>query len=194
MVHIESADNGGTVDDFGNIVVIGTTGSGKTTLARAIAEASQRQAVDLDDHAWLPDWQQRPDAEFRARVLAVLQSVSPPQAWVVSGNYSSVEDIVWSRAQTVVALDYVAWRVFWQLLRRTLLRCLFRQPACNGNIETFDKSFLSKDSILLWFFKTHWRRQRKLKALIETPGVYGHLRIIRLTHPDETRQWLTTLT
>lgn len=182
------------MDDLGNIVVIGTTGSGKTTLARDIALRTGRVHIDLDDHHWLPNWVQRPPAEFGARMREMLGAIAPPQYWAVSGNYSSVQDVVWPRANTIVALDYSALRVFWQLLRRTFNRCLFRQPICNGNVETFDKSFLSKDSILVWFFKTHWRRQRKLRALIDTPGEYAHLRIIRLTTPTETRQWLITLT
>ncbi len=182
------------VEHLGNIVVIGTTGSGKTTLARDIAARTGRVHIDLDDHHWLPNWVQRPPAEFAARVRDVLDAITPPQHWTVSGNYSSVQDVVWPRANTIVALDYAAARVFWQLLRRTVIRCLSRQPVCNGNVETFDKSFFNKDSILVWFFKTHWRRQRRLQALIDNPGEYAHLRIIRLTTPNETRQWLTTLT
>lgn len=182
------------MDDLGNIVVIGTTGSGKTTLARDIAVRTGRVHVDLDDHHWLPNWVQRSPQEFAARIQSVLEGIQGPPYWAVSGNYSVVQGVVWPRANTIVALDYAAPRVFWQLLRRTLARCLFRQPVCNGNIETFDKSFFSKDSILVWFFKTHWRRQRKLQELIDNPGEYTHLRIIRLTTPSETRQWLTTLT
>ncbi len=181
------------MDTAGNIVVTGTTGSGKTTLARDIAQRTGRVHIDLDDHHWLPGWQMRTRDDFRARVAAVLDGLPHGRQWVVSGNYSAVQDIVWPRAHTLLALDYAAARVFWQLLRRTLARCLWRQPVCNGNIETFDKSLLSKDSILLWFFKTHWRRQRTLRALIENPGVYAHLRIVRLRSPQQARQWLTTL-
>lgn len=180
--------------DLGNIVVIGTTGSGKTTLARNIATRTERVHIDLDDHHWLPNWVSRPPEQFRARMVDVLAAVPAAQHWVVSGNYSVVQDIVWPRAQTIVALDYSAPRVFWQLLCRTFSRCISRTPVCNGNTETFDKSFLSKDSILVWFFKSHWRRRRTLQALIDNPGVNAYLRIIRLQNPEQTQKWLTTLT
>lgn len=177
-----------------NMVVIGTTGSGKTTLARAIAAKTGRVAIDLDDIHWLPNWVERKPADFRACVEQALAAVAPEQGWVVSGNYSVVRDAIWPRAQVLVALDYSAPRVFWQLFSRTMSRCWSRQPVCNGNIETFDKVFFSKDSILVWFFKSHWRRQRKLAQLLTNPGDDAHLRIVRLTNPDMTRQWLNTLT
>lgn len=177
----------------GNIVVIGTTGSGKTTLAAAIARQSGRAHIDLDDLHWLPGWVERAPDDFRAVVARTLAAVPSAQGWVVSGNYSVVSDIVWPQAQVLVALDYAAPRVFWQLLCRTVARCWSRRPVCNGNVETFDKAFFSKDSIFVWFFKSHWRRQRKLAELLNTPGEHAHLRIVRLTNPEMTRQWLTTM-
>lgn len=182
------------MDEFGNIVVIGTTGSGKTTLARQIAVRTGRIHIDLDDHHWLPNWSARSPDEFRAHISKALLAIPPGQVWVVSGNYSVVQNIVWPQAQTVIALDYAASRVLWQLVCRTVHRCWSRTPVCNGNIETFRGSFLSKESIIIWFFKSHWQRQRKLQALIDNPGPYAFLRIIRFKKPEMTRQWLTTLT
>lgn len=179
-------------DIFGNIVVTGVTGSGKSTLAAAIARRTGRCHIDLDDCHWRPGWREVPTADFLACIEAAMQQ-SPPQGWVVAGNYSKAEALIWGRAQTLVGLDYAWPVVFWRLLSRTCRRAWTGAPVCNGNRETFAKAFFSRDSILLWFFQTFAKRRRKLRALEKGAGGYPHLRILRHQTPKETTTWLNTL-
>ena len=178
-------------DSLGNIVIIGATGSGKTTLGRRLAARTNRHPIDLDDYHWQPGWIGISGDVFRNRLATALDAV--PGNWVASGNYREVKPLLWGRAHTVVALDYSAQRVFWQLFCRTMRRSWTGELVCNGNRETFAKAFLNRDSILLWFFKSFWRRRRELAALLADPGDYAHLRILRFKHPKETEQWLMTL-
>ena len=179
------------MDDYGNIIIMGTTGSGKSVLAQAIAQRTGRTVIELDDLNFLPGWRQRAPDDFCAQVAAAIAAV--PGGWVAAGNYSILRPVLWPAAHTIVALDYHGLRVFWRLLCRTLSRQITRTPVCNGNVETFDRVFFSRESILLWFFKSHRPRQRKLEKLINDPGAGAHLRIIRLRSPQETSQWLSTL-
>lgn len=176
----------------GNIVVIGTTGSGKSTLARQIAAKTGRHAIDLDDCYWNPGWQPAGDEVFTARLQAALAAAGS-DGWVVAGSYSRMRRLFWGQAQTVVALDYHPARIFWQLFCRTVNRSWTGKPVCNGNRETFAKSFLDRDSILIWFFKTFRRRQQEISTLVSNPGEYGHATILHFTHPKETAAWLKTL-
>lgn len=178
-------------DLYGNITVIGTTGSGKSTLARRLAAKTGRTRLDLDDFFWRPGWHAVTPEEFRHSIAAAIAAA--PGQWVAAGSYSKVRDVIWPHTQTLVALDYSPPRIFWQLLRRTFKRCWSQEPICNGNTETWGKSFLSRDSTLIWFFQTFRRRQRDIRAVIDNPAPYTHLRILRFTHPKETEQWLTTL-
>jgi adenylate kinase family enzyme len=84
------------------IAVVGTTGSGKTTLAQQLAERLGYPHVELDALHWEPNWTEAPLDLFRARTAHALAG----DTWVVDGNYSKVRDIVWSRADTVVWLEY----------------------------------------------------------------------------------------
>lgn len=171
------------------ISVVGTSGSGKTTVGRAIADRLGIPFVELDALAWLPGWTDRPLAELRELV----EERTRGPAWVVDGNYSKVRDLVWGRADTVVWLDYPFRRVFGQLLRRTLRRALRREELWNGNRESIRMSFFSRESILLWAIRTHRRRKREYPELLAR-SEHTRLRVIRLRSPAETRRWLDGLT
>ncbi|MEF2279483.1 AAA family ATPase [Deinococcus sp. YIM 134068] len=168
------------------ILVIGTTGSGKTTLARAIAARLGVPHGEQDAWNHLPNWQEAPLEQFRAGVDAF----TAQPAWVMDGNYSKARDLGLSRADTLVWLDYPAPVVFWRLLRRTLRRGLTREELWNGNRERLGVNLLTRDGILAWFFRTHWRRRRETPQLL---AVFPHLHVVRLRSPREADRWLASL-
>jgi len=89
------------------ILVVGVTGSGKTTTAKKIAEVIGLPRVELDELFWGPNWQQRPTEVFRRSVAAALAGGS----WVACGNYhGKLKDLTWHRADTIVWLDFPKWR------------------------------------------------------------------------------------
>ncbi len=55
------------------ISVIGTTGSGKTTVARRAAEALEVPFVELDALHWERDWEEAPLEVFRGRVVDAIR-------------------------------------------------------------------------------------------------------------------------
>jgi hypothetical protein len=168
------------------IVVVGSTGSGKTTLARAIAARLDLPYVELDALHWEPNWSEAPDDVFRRRVETALA----PGRWVVDGNYRQVHDLTLARAELLVWLDYSFARTAWQLVRRTFGRSLRRSELWNGNREGFGKAFFSRDSILLWLLRSYKPTRRRYQALIEA-NPYGQLEIVPLRSPSETRAWLS---
>ena len=170
------------------IVVNGTTGSGKTTVAKRLAELLGLRHVELDAYRHGPNWAATPDALFRENLRAALSG----DRWVADGNYSLARDVVWSRAATLVWLDYpinvVMWRLFWRSIRRGVTR----QELWNGNRENLWEHFLTRESLLLWALKTHWRRRRTLPEAFRMRE-YSHLKVVRLRSPKLTRRWLQTL-
>lgn len=170
------------------ISVVGTTGSGKTTLARNLARKRGVPHVELDALHWGPNWTPIPAEILRPRVAEALSG----EGWTVDGNYSKVQDIVLARADTLVWLDYPFPVIFWQLLKRTLRRIIRREELWSGNRERLSTSFFSRDSILWWAIKTYRRRKRQYMALMADP-IYQHLIFIRLRSPAETRVWFESV-
>lgn len=167
------------------IVVFGTTGSGKSTLARRLSERLGLPYFETDALHWNPGWIPTPELEFRARV----EKATEGPRWVTEGNYSAIRDILLSRADTAIWLDYPFPLVFSRLLKRTLRRVIHREAICNGNYETWQQTF-SRDSILLWAFKSHWRKKRQYPDLWRR---YPHLTVLRFASSSQTEAWLGEL-
>lgn len=169
------------------VVIIGTSGSGKSTLARALAARLGVPAVELDGLFWGPDWTQTPLDEFRGRVAKALAG----DRWVVDGNYSKARDLVWPRAQTLLWLDYSFPVVLARVTRRTARHIVLREPLWAGNRESLRKVF-SRDSILVWMFRTYAKYRRTFPAVLDDPR-YAHLTVLRLRSLRATRCWLASL-
>jgi adenylate kinase family enzyme len=170
------------------ILVVGTTGSGKTTLAGQIADRLDIPHIELDALNWGPDWTMRPVEQFEA---AVAEATSVP-CWVVDGNYSRVRDLLWARADTIVWLDYPLPLILWRLWWRTLRRWWSRELLWGTNRERLRTHFLSRDSLFLWALQTYGRRRREYPALLAKPE-HAHLGLVHLRSPRQTSRWLTRL-
>lgn len=170
------------------IAVTGTTGSGKTTLGDELGQLLGIPHIELDAIFWQPGWVEREREEFRRLTAGAL---SLP-AWVVDGNYRSVRDLTWGQADTLVWLDYPFWVIFWRLLQRTLQRTITREELWNGNVETLDTALFSRDSIMVWLFKTYWRRKREMPAFLNDPR-FSHLQVIHLRRQKDKDQWLEVI-
>jgi adenylate kinase family enzyme len=170
---------------FRKIAVVGSTGSGKTTMARALAARLGVPHVELDELHWEAGWVEAPAEVFRERVAAALDR----SAWVVDGNYSIVRDIVWSQAGMLVWLDYSLLVIMGRLARRTVTRVVRRTELWNGNRESLRTALLSRDSIFLWALTTYRKLRKNYPQLFSSPE-HAHLRIVHLKSPRAARRWL----
>ena len=169
------------------LVVIGVSGSGKTTFAGQIARKLSLPHIELDALYWEPDWQASSRPVFRGRV----QAATAAEAWVVDGNYSHSRDIVWSRASHLVWLDYSLPRVMWRVVSRTVRRIVSQQELWSGNRESLRGS-LGRDSIV-WYALTNYHRRRREYPALLAGEEFAHLTVYRFNRPQEASRWLQSL-
>jgi len=167
------------------IVIVGVTGSGKTTTAQKLAQILHIPHIELDSLHWLPNWEMVETEPFRREVG---QALAGP-TWVTDGNYSKARDIIWGRASVFVWLDYSLPVILWQLTRRTLKRVITREILWNDNRETIRGAFLSRDSLFFWALQSYPKQRKTYPAQLARPE-YAHLQVIRLRSRRETDQWL----
>lgn len=172
------------------INVVGTSGSGKSTFGRQLAELLELPFFEMDQLFWRPDWQETPDEELLARV----QEVADGPAWVIDGNYTRTIPVKWPRTQAVVWLDLSLARTLYQVAGRSIRRALSQQElwAGTGNRETLRKSFLSRDSVILWSARTHRKNRTKYRTLMNSPE-YAHIHFLRLESRRSTAACLAGL-
>lgn len=164
----------------------GVTGSGKTTLARQIGEATGLPWHSVDDQiGWLPDWVERPQDEQRDLASAIASS----DEWVLDTAYGHWRDVVLARAELIVALDYPRLVSLVRLLRRTATRVVTGELVCNGNRESLRQA-LSVQSIVAWHFRSFAKKRERIHAWAADPSAPP---TVRLRSPRMTQEWLADL-
>ena len=171
------------------VAIVGTSCSGKTTLARTIADANGIIHIELDAIHWRPNWTPMPIHEFREAVEAEVAR----DEWVMDGNYSEVRDIIWARATHLVWLNIPFLTVFWRAISRTLKRVVTREELFSGNRETLRLAFFHRDSIPCWVIRTYHRRIREYRKLI-VDGHYPHLKVLEVRNSADAKGMLLKLT
>jgi len=135
------------------IVVQGASGSGKSSLATALAAHLAIPRLELDSIYHQPGWTSLDVVEFRRLV----SEFAARSAWVVDGNYSQVRDLLWSRANIIAFVDLPRRVVMARLIKRTFRRMLRHEELWNGNRESL-RNLVSTDparNIILWSWLTH---------------------------------------
>lgn len=180
-------DPGSSLVGCDRVVIVGRTGSGKTTLAREVASALGVKHVELDSLYFGPDFSTAPLDVLRDRTTEAIAG----ERWVTDGNKSAVRDLVWPRADTIIWLDYPLAVSLWRLARRARGRASSLQSSA---FESGDKAGLPKQLVaaakgVLTALRSHAGQRReypKLFAALENQ----HLAVARLRSPRATQRWL----
>ncbi len=174
------------------IVIVGRTGSGKTTLARELAAALGVPHVELDSLFFGPDFSTVPLPVLRERTSAAIAG----DVWVTDGNKSAVRDLVWPRADTLIWLDYPLIVSLWRLGRRALWRSSDIQKRAAekpGKKTGLVKQYLLAAKGVLTALRSHMNQRREFPRMFAMPE-NQHLAVVRLRSPQETRRWLARVT
>lgn len=170
--------------------IVGTSGAGKTTFGRRLSDLLGIPHFQMDALFWKENWQASTVQELTEKVEDVL---SRP-AWILDGNYSSVKELRWRDAQVVVWIDPPFWVTTWRIIRRSAVRVWKREEIWpgTGNRETFVKSFLKPNSIIIWSVTTFHRNRRRYSRLMKDPR-YAHLEFVQLRSAKDMDQFLELL-
>ncbi|MET0136371.1 MAG: adenylate kinase [Kibdelosporangium sp.] len=154
------------------VLVAGSTGSGKTTMARELSARYGLPRFELDALYHGPGWVKRPEFEADVKEFSTLP------AWVTEDQYHRLlGDTLWRRADTVVWLDMPLHVVMSRVLRRSVGRAITRKELWNGNRERW-REWLQPDHPIRWAWSEY---DRKRAQVLEYAGKHPHVNLIHLT-------------
>ncbi len=163
------------------VLVIGSPGSGKSTLSIRLAAKLAVPVHHLDRHHWEPGWRYREAADARERVRLLTES---PQ-WVMDGNFSETFDLRMPRADTLIWLDYPRVICIQRILIRTLKdHGTQKADLPEGCPEKFDTGVLR----FAWRFAKESRPQ--ITSGLEQFG--QHLHVFRLCDDSDVAAFART--
>lgn len=143
-------------------VVIGTTGSGKSTTAARIADTLKLPLVSADNISWLPLWVEK-DHE---QVVREVDLATSGESWVLDGAYAYFRPLVFAKADVIVWMDTSYGRCIGRVIVRTIQRALFGELLWDAkNRENFS-TLWRKDGLLWWVLSTWHSRRRSFEVLL----------------------------
>jgi len=172
---------------FERINVVGTSGSGKTTFARRLAQRLGLPYIEMDALYWSAGWQEPVYADFMAKVEA---ATAQPK-WVLDGNYSRTQPIKWKHVQQVIWLDSSFMRTIYRVAARTIRRGFSGEELWpgTGNRESLVQAFFSRKSIIWAAMKQHARNRERYPRVTASPD-YSHIAFVRLRSDAEAQRFL----
>jgi adenylate kinase family enzyme len=173
--------------NISRINVVGTSASGKSTLAKAIAAKLGYAYVEMDALWFKEDWQNVSDEEFNVNVAEATKA----DAWVLDGNYTRTVHIKWQRVEMVVWVDMPFYITLYRAVKRAIVRVVTQEPLWHGNRETWRK-LLSKGSIVWWMIKTHKTNVLKYEAIMQDER-YKHIQFVRLRSAKDVESFINEL-
>ena len=163
--------------------IVGFTGSGKSSMARAIAKITSDPVLHLDTVHFTADWQRRPLPEARALV----ESFCDREGWIIEGNYQSLQlQRRFAEADVILFLNINRFRCFRQAVHRAFRnRGRQREDLAEGCYDRLTLSFLTW--ILLGSRTKRWTQFYR-----DLAEQYPQ-KFVELKSPQEMRDWLASL-
>ncbi len=164
------------------VLLAGTSGAGKTTLARRVGAVLGIEHTEIDALFHGPGWVPRPAFTSEVEELAARAE------WVTEWQYASARPLLAQRADLLVWLDLPRRTVLRQVVARTVRRRLRRQVLWNGNLEPPLWTVLTDpDHIVRWAWSTHGGTAEKVRA---AAAARPDLVVVRLRSHGAARRWL----
>jgi adenylate kinase family enzyme len=143
------------------VLVGGTSGSGKSRLAREIAARAGLPYTEIDALHHGPGWTPRP------RFLTDVAALSSQSHWVTEYQYAQARPILLARCDLLVYLLLPRAVVMSRVVRRTVRRSLRHEVLWNGNVEPpLHTTLTDRDHIIRWAWRTHRQGPAHLNELL----------------------------
>ncbi len=164
------------------VLVIGSPGAGKTTLAVELSRITGLPLFHLDREFWQPGWKTTPSDQWHRRVHELIE----PGEWIIDGTYDSTLNIRLPRADTVVFLDFPRYLCLWRIIKRVIVNFgRVRHDMGEGCPEKVDLGFIK------WVWNYRRDHYPKIEKSLRENFHAGHLVVV--DNPHALRKFISSL-
>lgn len=165
------------------ILIIGSSGAGKTTLSKRLSEKTGLKIIHLDKIYWKPNWTEPEKDEWKKTLEKILRG---GDAWIMDGNYSNTLEMRVPACDTIIFLEMPAAVCVYRVLKRVAFSYgKTRDDMAADCAEQFDWEFIK------WIWDFSNRSKPKIEKILrryETEKT-----IIRLRSKREVEDFLTKI-
>lgn len=159
------------------IIIIGSGGAGKSTLARRLGEILNIPVFHLDKLYWKPNWQEPDKIAWQSEVSKLLKK----DAWIMDGNFGGTLEMRLNACDTAIFLDFSPFVCLYRILKRRLkYRNTNRPDMAQGCNEKIDLEFLG------WILSYRKRKKPKVLELLTKFQTEKNIIILKTAKDVET--------
>jgi adenylate kinase family enzyme len=164
------------------ILVLGSGGAGKSTLATRLGELLELEVIHLDSYFWKPGWIETPKEEWEK----VIESLTKGNSWIIDGNFSGTLEQRLRECDTIIFLDRPRWVCLWRVLKRWIMyRNRSRPDMAVGCEEKLDMEFLH------WIWTYPKRSKPKIARMLSDSSTTK--KIIWIKSQKEEEEFLSSM-
>jgi adenylate kinase family enzyme len=164
------------------ILVIGSGGSGKSTLSLKMGEILGIDVFHLDKFYWREGWIKPDPYEW----LRIVDEILKREQWIIDGNFSGTLKRRVESCDTIIFLDLSRAICLWRIvMRRLRYRQRARPDMAHGCNERLNLEFVS------WVMNYSKRSRPKVLELMRTNA--ASRKILWLRSPQQVEAFLASL-
>jgi len=161
------------------VAIIGSGGTGKSTLAQQLGTITNLPVYHLDALHWKPGWVPTPEDEWDQ----LMEELTSQDEWIMDGNYGRSMDTRLQRADTVIFLDYPTRVSMYRAIKRAIRDYGKTRPdmgeGCN---ERYNAEFFK------WVL--HYRRYKRPGILKKLDKLKDQKKVYIFESPRQLKEFL----
>ena len=164
------------------VVVIGSSGAGKSVFSTRLGEITGLPVIHLDKHHWRSGWTEPPKDEWCRQVDELASGAS----WIIDGNFGGTMEMRLAKCDTAILLDLPRHVCTWRVMKR-VIRYYGRTrpdlaPGCPERIDL---------QVIKWVWK--FPKDTRPVVIERLSRVAGSVSVIRLTSTAQVEEFLASI-
>jgi adenylate kinase family enzyme len=158
------------------IMIIGRSGSGKSTFAVKLSKIVNIPIFHLDKYFFESNWIERNYNDFLAMQIEMVAKSN----WIIDGNSTRSYELRYKRADLCLYFNFPRWLCYWRVLKR-----LFDK---DPNID--DRAPDCQETVRWPLLKYMWSFEARVNPILQLlQSKYPHVPIIELQSDDDVSQF-----